>query len=153
MRSHTLRSVALCTLAIAGLAATAARSDGPTSNEIRVEVVGLRSDKGTVDCLLFSSADGFPGDAAKAAGKMKAIIEHGRAACTFDEPRAGTYAVAFIHDENENGKLDTNFLGIPSEGIGASNDAKATFGPPKWDDAKFVHALGLQALELHPHYF
>jgi uncharacterized protein (DUF2141 family) len=153
MRSHITRSFALCSLAAAVIATSAARSDGPTSNEIRVDVVGLRSDKGTVDCLLFNSAEGFPGDASKAVGKMKSIIEHGRAACTFDEPRAGTYAVAFIHDENENGKLDTNFLGIPNEGIGASNDAKATFGPPKWDDAKFVHALGLQALEIHPHYF
>jgi uncharacterized protein (DUF2141 family) len=131
----------------------AARSDGPTSNEIRVEILGLHSDKGLVRCLLFNVADGYPGDADKALQKMSAVIEHGRAACTFDDPRAGTYAVAFIHDENENGKLDTNFLGIPSEGVGASNDAKSTFGKPSWDDAKFEHALGLQALELHARYF
>ena len=139
-------------IAIALLCAPAARSDGPTSNQIRVDILGLRNDHGTVNCLLFNSADGFPNDGDKAVQHMKSIIEHGRAACEFDEPRPGTYAIAFIHDENENGKLDTNFLGMPSEGVGASNDAKATFGQPKWDDAKFEHAPGLQDLELHAHY-
>lgn len=133
-------------------AATAARSDGPTSNEIRFDILGLRNDKGTVNCALFTSADGYPGDDSKAARRMKTIIEHGRAACVFDEPRPGTYAFAFFHDENENGKLDTNFLGMPSEGVGASNDAHSTFGPPKWDDARFEHKDGLQALEVHARY-
>jgi uncharacterized protein (DUF2141 family) len=45
-----------------------------------------------------------------------------------------------MHDENNNGKLDVNFLGIPTEGVGASNDAKAMFGPPTFDAAKFVVA-------------
>jgi len=133
-------------------AATAARSDGPTSNEIRFDILGLRSDKGTVNCTLFTSADGYPNDESKAARRVKTIIEHGRAACVFDEPRAGTYAFSFFHDENENGKLDTNFLGMPSEGVGASNDAHSALGGPKWDDAKFEHKDGLQALEVHAHY-
>ena len=51
--------------------------------------------------------------------------------------KPGTYAVSTFHDENSNGKLDTNLLGIPTEGVGASNNAKGHFGPPKFDDAKF----------------
>jgi len=43
--------------------------------------------------------------------------------------RVGKYAVSVFHDENSNGKLDTNFLGIPREGVGASNNAKGHFGP------------------------
>ena len=42
-----------------------------------------------------------------------------------------------VHDENENNKLDTNFLGIPKESFGCSNNAKGFMGPPKWEDAKF----------------
>jgi uncharacterized protein (DUF2141 family) len=49
----------------------------------------------------------------------------------------GTYAIACYHDENNNGKLDTKFMGIPKEGTGASNDARGTMGPPKFKDAKF----------------
>jgi uncharacterized protein (DUF2141 family) len=55
----------------------------------------------------------------------------------------GAYAIMLIDDENNNGKLDTNFLGIPSEGCGASNGAAGgPFGGPKWDDAKFDVTCG-----------
>jgi uncharacterized protein (DUF2141 family) len=50
---------------------------------------------------------------------------------------AGKYAIASYHDENGNGKLDTNALGIPEEGYGFSNDARGTFGPPKFSEAAF----------------
>jgi len=50
----------------------------------------------------------------------------------------GTYGVMLIDDENNNGRLDTNWLGIPNEGVGASRGASGgPFGGPKWDDAKF----------------
>ena len=42
-----------------------------------------------------------------------------------------------FHDENANGKIDRNFVGIPKEGYGTSNDAKGFMGPPKYEDAKF----------------
>lgn len=42
-----------------------------------------------------------------------------------------------MHDENGNGKLDSNWLGIPSEPVGASNDARGQFGPPSFEDAAF----------------
>ncbi len=58
----------------------------------------------------------------------------------------GTYALACFHDENGNGKLDTNWLGIPNEGMVASNHAKGRMGPPKFEDAKF--AFTGPALEL-----
>ncbi len=49
----------------------------------------------------------------------------------------GEYAIAVYHDKNKNGKLDTNFLGIPKEGYGFSNNARGKFGPASWEDAKF----------------
>ncbi len=49
----------------------------------------------------------------------------------------GEYAVKIIHDENSNGKLDTNFLGIPREGFGFSNNAKPGMGPPAFEKSKF----------------
>lgn len=56
---------------------------------------------------------------------------------TFKDIPAGTYAVSIFHDENDNGELDTNFFGIPTEDYGCSNDATGFMGPPKWSDAKF----------------
>lgn len=50
----------------------------------------------------------------------------------------GEYAIRVFHDENRNGKIDTNFLGIPDEDYGYSNDASGWFGPPSWEKAKFI---------------
>jgi uncharacterized protein (DUF2141 family) len=56
----------------------------------------------------------------------------------FENLPPGEYALTVFHDENNNGKMDSNFLGIPKEGTGFSNDASALFGPPSWAKAKFT---------------
>ena len=48
---------------------------------------------------------------------------------------AGTWAVLAYQDENSNGELDRNLIGIPSENYGFSRDARGRFGPPSFDDA------------------
>ncbi|GHT50489.1 hypothetical protein FACS189440_18000 [Bacteroidia bacterium] len=50
----------------------------------------------------------------------------------------GEYAVSLFQDENDNQKLDTGFLGIPTEKYGFSNNAKGQFGPPSYEDCKFI---------------
>lgn len=49
----------------------------------------------------------------------------------------GTWAIAVIHDENANGRIDTTF-GIPREGVGSSRNAPLRMGPPRFADAAFV---------------
>jgi uncharacterized protein (DUF2141 family) len=56
-----------------------------------------------------------------------------------------------FHDENGDGRLDTNVLGIPREGVGVSNNKIRSFGPPKWDDAKFA-LKGDLVLDIALHY-
>ena len=56
---------------------------------------------------------------------------------TFKNIPKGVYAISLFHDENDNGTMDTNFVGIPKEAYGCSNNAKGFMGPPKWQDAKF----------------
>ncbi|MGE0587856.1 MAG: DUF2141 domain-containing protein [Cyclobacteriaceae bacterium] len=48
----------------------------------------------------------------------------------------GEYAISVIHDENENGELDKNFLGVPREGFGFLNGVMGRFGPPQYDEVK-----------------
>ncbi|NJN52817.1 MAG: DUF2141 domain-containing protein [Gammaproteobacteria bacterium] len=55
---------------------------------------------------------------------------------------AGEYAIRVMHDVNGNSKLDANFVGMPTEPFGFSNDAAGSFGPPKWDAAKFTLDAG-----------
>jgi uncharacterized protein (DUF2141 family) len=64
-------------------------------------------------------------------------IKDGLAKIEIPELPPGTYAVAVFHDANGNGKLDTNFLGIPKEPTGASRDPKPRMGPPKFTDCSF----------------
>jgi uncharacterized protein (DUF2141 family) len=63
----------------------------------------------------------------------------------------GEYAVAVFEDINGNGKLDTNFLGIPKEPVGTSRDAKGNFGPPKFVDAAFKIGDGITPLHIQLH--
>jgi uncharacterized protein (DUF2141 family) len=114
-----------------------AQAQQSPENLIHVEISGLRSDKGQVLCALYSSADGFPKKGDKAAAHARSPISNGHAVCEFPSVTVGTYAVSAFHDENSNGKLDTNFVGIPRDGVGASNNAKGHFGPPKFDAAAF----------------
>jgi uncharacterized protein (DUF2141 family) len=124
----------------------------PAQNVIHVEITGLRSDKGQVLCALHSSADAFPKKPEKAVARTTAKIVERQAICEFTGIALGTYAVSVVHDENANGKLDTNFVGMPREGVGASNDAKGHMGPPKFSAASFAYQGGRLDLKIHVDY-
>lgn len=66
-------------------------------------------------------------------------IREEEARCDFEDIPPGTYAIAVIHDENMNGKLDTNWLGIPTEGYGFSNEEKGGAGVPSFSNASFPY--------------
>ena len=149
----TNRAIAITLVLSSMFGVAPIRADEVASpNVIKVVVVGLHSDEGMVGCSLFSSADGFPGVPAKATKLATAKIENRQAVCNFSGVTPGDYGVSVFQDENSNGKLDSNFLGIPKEGVGASNDAPAKFGPPKFDDARFNYQSGLKTLTIHIRY-
>ena len=102
---------------------------------LTVNISGLKSSKGTLIVGLYNQKDTF----LKKQFQSKFInITHKQAVVIFREIPKGTYAVSFIHDENDNKKMDTNLFGIPKEDYGCSNNAKGFIGPPTYDDAKFV---------------
>jgi uncharacterized protein (DUF2141 family) len=93
---------------------------------IHVKVMDIRNRTGTVDCALFDSPIGFPIEVLHSATNITVIrVRKTQARCDFEDIPPGTYALAVIHDENMNGKLDTNFLGMPKEGYGFSNGQRA----------------------------
>ena len=104
---------------------------------LKIVVNNIKSKTGKVGFFLFNSADAFPGNTEKAllSGFVKTVgnsVEY-----TFTNVALGSYAVYVFHDEDSDKKLNTNFIGMPKEGMGVSNNAKGHFGPPKYDDAKF----------------
>lgn len=66
------------------------------------------------------------------------LVEGGTAEAVFEGLEPGEYAVKLFHDVDDDGRLDTNPFGIPTEPYAFSNNARGRFGPAKWDDAKFV---------------
>jgi uncharacterized protein (DUF2141 family) len=116
-----------------------ARAEGPSAGTLRVETRGLRSDAGQFGCLLFAAREGFPQDRSRALQAIWAKIVEGAASCVFTGVAPGSYAIATLHDENGNGKLDTNFVGAPKEGYGFSNGAHAhTFSPATFEEARIA---------------
>ena len=138
LRNFLSSSIAACLLqALTFVPAVCAQENPPADSRIQVEIIGLRNNQGQVLCSLFSSSEGFPKNAEKAIARTSSEISDRRAVCRFTGLGPGTYAVSVFHDENSNGKLDTKFMGIPREGVGASNNAKGHFGPPKFEAAAF----------------
>jgi uncharacterized protein (DUF2141 family) len=131
-----MRSVHIILLLIATLAST--RETMGQHYKITVSIIGLRSDRGNLYLSLYHSADGYPKKAAAAFRLSSASISNGRCTIILEDIPKGVYAIACYHDENNNGKIDTNFFGIPVEGTGASNNARGSWGPPKFKDAKFM---------------
>jgi uncharacterized protein (DUF2141 family) len=124
--------------------------------DLTITVESLRSDKGQVFLCVFaaesSDPKAFPDcDKGKPVRSQKVIIGSGKAIVTYYGLKDGVYAVAMIHDENANGKLDTNFVGIPTEGIGVSNNPRLT-GTPGFEEAKFK-VSGNTAITITAKYF
>lgn len=119
----------------------AAQPVGAQTREGRLLVtVVTRSDRGKVYCAIWRGPRGYPTQRAHAAGTARdRTIANRRGHCAFAGLEVGAdYAVAAFHDENGNDDLDRGLFGIPTEGTGASNDARAFMGPPRYQDARFV---------------
>jgi uncharacterized protein (DUF2141 family) len=124
MRKH-LRSLLLS-------AAFAVVASAAHAFDLTVEVLHARSDQGMVAGALFAPSNwlGTPlqGERQHAAAKVVLVYRN---------LPAGKYAVSVFHDENGNGKLDANLVGMPTEPYGFSRDARGLVGPPSFADAAF----------------
>ena len=123
---------------ITALAADA-RADAPST--IVLEVSTFRNRNGMLGCQLYDTQNGFPDKWPSAANMQQRVpVTGATTSCTFGNMPPGTYAAAVIHDENSNNKLDKNFLGIPTEGYGISQNHTHALRRPTWDESKFVVA-------------
>ncbi len=101
---------------------------------LEVQVTNVDSEKGRVLFMVFSESSGFPTKIEKAYKVVRLSPKIGQMTYTFRNLPFGNYAVSIAHDSNENGKVDTNFIGIPRERVGASN--QTTFGKPSFNKSR-----------------
>lgn len=106
-----------------------------SGQSITVQINNLDNNDGKVFVGIYNSQVSFLDKAFK--GTSVKIVDNS-CEVTFENIEEGVYAISIFHDVNDNGKLDTNFLGIPKEDYGCSNNATGFMGPPKWEDAKFI---------------
>lgn len=115
-----------------------------------VGVDHLRSAKGLIRVCLTADPDNFPA-CVDDADAVTRSIPAGSRTISFDGLPHGTYAIAVIHDENGNAKLDT-FAGIPREGFGFSRNPAVTFGPPRFAAARFTLASEAERQQIRMRY-
>ena len=104
------------------------------SYTITVEINNVGSTDGSILLAIFNSEKTFLKQGFKQA---KLAPKNGTITYKFDGIIPGIYTISAVHDLNDNGELDTNFIGIPTEPYGVSKDGKQTFGPPSYEEAVF----------------
>ena len=86
---------------------------------------------------LADSEESYNGESDSAIAYKKAAVVDQKAQIVFTNLPHGSYGVSIYHDENANGKMDKNAMGIPKEAYGFSNNAKGFFGKPGYKDVLF----------------
>lgn len=97
---------------------------------LEIEIANLRSDKGCIMLQLYN-------DKEVVVRREKGSIKDNKCTIIIRELNTGRYAIRYFHDENMNGTLETNKMGIPTEGYGFSNNAHGMFGPKPFTDWLF----------------
>jgi uncharacterized protein (DUF2141 family) len=137
------------------------RAIKPVLTTLSVEMKGLRprnknnSKNGILQAILFDNGTGFPGESKSAKYQSLTLPAETPQSSTlkFEKLAPGFYAVVILHDENEDGKMNTSFK-IPTEGYGSSNNPTA-YRPPRFDECRFLltGASETRQIEIKMNYF
>ena len=119
-------------------------------SSLALDVARLRSTHGMIRICLTAVPTNFPACGNGALAVTRSIPATGHDISFAGLPH-GVYAIAVIHDENSNGKLDT-FAGIPREGFGFSRNPVITFGPPSFKAAGFTLSTDADAQQVNLRY-
>ncbi|RIW15102.1 DUF2141 domain-containing protein [Algoriphagus lacus] len=116
---------------------------------IDLQINSAKSDKGVMRILVFKSPKGFPDEIDHSVKALSLRIKDKGSRIEIKDLPPGKYAIAAFHDEDENGKINTNPVGYPIEKYGFSNNAKAYFGPPEFEKASFTLESGIKNVTIN----
>lgn len=105
------------------------------SSSLVLTIDGFETQTGDVLVALFNSQESYAAETPLEGNTQK--VDSRAVEVRFSGLPVGTYAFKLFHDVNDNGELDTDTLGIPSEPYYFSNDASDPFSAPEWEEAKF----------------
>ncbi len=127
--------VAILPIAALGILAFSSSTQAYENSNLSIKIDGIKSQKGQVCFSLFSSSQGFPANGKKALKSRCVKVADKYIQTNFGKLKAGSYAVAVIHDANADGTLNSNAIGIPKEGFGFSRNPRILTGPPKFGES------------------
>ena len=131
-----------------GLAAPLLAGAGEPAS-LTISVSGIRNTNGALLACVFKDKAGFPTcQKSKTAIRQRLKIGGSAMVVRFVGLPPGAYAVTVQHDEDGDGKLKTNFIGIPKEGVGISNNPG---GIPGWNKS-LVQVAGDKAIAITMRY-
>lgn len=119
------------------------------TGDLEVTVTNVESNEGKIRAVLFRGKNGFPDENEKALKTASVKAVKGKTIFVFKDVPYGEYAISLLHDKNENGEMDTNFVGYPQEGYGISNNKNPGFSMPKYEDAHFKHNSSPNRILIH----
>ncbi len=140
-------------LLCAGLAASLAAAAPAQAGEVVITVTDLRSNKGVVRACMTTRADIFPKCIKDPSAFRTVVPASGKVEIRFTGVKPGQYAIALLHDENDNGKADRAMGMMPKEGYGFSRDAPVKMAPPRFTDAVLALGEGISRLTIRMRYF
>jgi len=106
------------------------------AQELVLKVENLKNQEGQLIITLFSNSQDFLKKPVYE--RYVSLADQTDVRLVLDDVPTGEYALCIVHDQNNNGDIDTNFLKIPKESYGFSHNPKSKFGPPPFDRAKFA---------------
>jgi uncharacterized protein (DUF2141 family) len=145
MKTYSLHVLWLLVIALGSF------QSSPNGN-LKLVVTGIKNSNGEININVFNRADGFPKEDTKAIRHLRGRVSDGKCTVVITGLPFGKYAIAVYHDENNDKKLNKSWYGIPSEGVGSSNNVKGNFGPPTFDQAKFDFGPESNELSIVVHY-
>lgn len=118
---------------VAGASPAVSESTG----KLIVNISGFPSSEGFAMVALHDSEESYRGEGAAAIAKTQIKVVNQKVQAIFGNLAYGWYGISIFHDENANGKMDKNAMGIPKEAYGFSNNAKGFFGKPDYTNVAF----------------
>ena len=137
---------------VAAAAPAAPRTCDHSASSMLVQIGGVRSDKGVLVAVLYGDK---PEEFLKKGARMareRVPARPGLVAVCLEAPRPGTYAIAVYHDENDNGKFDRSWTGLPSEGFGVSNNPRPLLRAPTLSESAIQVGSGHKVVNIDLRY-
>ncbi|WP_193371330.1 DUF2141 domain-containing protein [Pelagibius marinus] len=129
-------------------AGAAGDPNAPTPGTVQVAGDKVRNSKGLITAVLYSDDPKTFLKSGKKLDRIRVEAHEGETVLCLKAPANGRYSVALYHDENGNKKFDRDFLGIPVEGYGFSQNPGFRFGKPELEETLFTINSALTSLRI-----